>query len=145
LPDAHPFKSNMKRLLFAFIGLFYAIGTFAQKEDFNNCAAAFLDQKMIVDDYSPEGKCVVSSGAHGTLTVRPVTINAGEAPVPGEKIKFKVALRGSGDRALMLLSEKTYNEVDIQDILKQCQKGDRIVLLTLEREWALPHHEILIE
>ena len=135
----------MKKLLFALLSLCYVTVAFAQKEDFNNCAAAFLDQKMIVDDYSPEGKCVVSSGATGKLTVRPVTINAGEAPVPGEKIKFKIALRGSGNRALMLLSEKTYKEVDIQDILKQCQKGDHIVVLTLEREWALPHHEILVE
>jgi len=77
--------------------------------------------------------------------LRPVTLNAGEEPKAGDKIPFKIAIRGGGSRTLMLFSEKTYKEIDIQKVLAACQKGEYIVLLTTEREWAVPHGEILVE
>lgn len=132
-------------LLAAFTGLFGAASLLAQNGDFSNCSAAFLDKKMIVDEYTTEGKCRVASDATGELTIHPVILESGKEPIPGEKIKFKVGIRGSRSETLMLLSEKTYTKVDIQSILKECKKGDHIVLITLEREWALPHSEILVE
>lgn len=132
------------RLLSAFIALFFATNLLAQNHDFSNCSAAFLDKKMIVNEYSPDGKCIVESDAAGMLTLHPVTLESGKEPIPGEKIAFKVAIRGGESRTLMMYSEKTYREIDIQKILKECQKGDHIVVITVEREWAVPHSEILV-
>lgn len=139
----------MKKVKFLILGLLALLQTanlFAQqREDFSSCAAAFLDQKMIVDEYSTEGKCELAATVSGKLTVRPVTLEAGKDPVPGKKIPFKVAMRSGSSKTLMLLSEKTYEEVDIRPLLDKCKKGDYLVLLTLEREWALPHSEILVK
>jgi hypothetical protein len=132
-------------LFFALAGLLYTTNLCAQKEDFSNCAAAFLGKKMIVNEYSTEGKCLMAANASGELTLRPVSLEAGKEPVAGNKIPFKVAIRGGGSRTLMLFSEKTYKEINIQNVLKACKKGDHIVLLTVEREWAVPHSEILVE
>lgn len=127
------------------IWLLCAANLTAQDSDFNNCAAAFLGKKMIVNEYSTEGKCSLPANSTGELTLRPVTLNAGEEPKAGDKIPFKIAIRGGGSRTLMLFSEKTYKEIDIQKVLAACQKGEYIVLLTTEREWAVPHGEILVE
>ena len=115
-----------------------------EDSDFQNCSAAFLNGKMIVDEYAPEGKCVVSAKASGKLSLHPVVLSQDQPPIPGENIKFKVAIRGGSTRTLMMLSEKTWKEIDIETILKECRKGDAIVLLTLERQWAVPHSEILV-
>ena len=133
------------RLFLALIPLLCAAGLPAQNSDFSNCSAAFLDKKMIVDEYTTKGKCVIASDATGALTVRPVVLESGKDPIPGEKIAFKVAVRGGESHTLMLLWEKTYTEIDIQKILKECRKGDHIVVITVEREWAVPHSEILVE
>jgi hypothetical protein len=140
-------KNFKSPLLFSFLvfSLFVPALLQAQKDsDFQNCSAAFLNGKMIVDEYSPEGKCVVSSKAKGKLSLHPVELSNDHPPIPGEKIKFKVAIRGGSTRTFMMLSEKTWKEIDIEDVLKECQKGDAIVLLTLERQWAVPHSEILV-
>lgn len=132
-------------LFIALICLPGAASLSAQREDFNNCAAAFLGNKMIVNEYTTEGKCVLAATSAGALTLRPVTLDAGEEPKAGDKIPFKVAIRGGTSRTLMMWSEKTYKEIEIQKILAVCKKGEYIVLLTLEREWAVPHSEILVE
>ena len=132
-------------LISVFLSLACVASMSAQREDFSNCSAAFLNEKMIVDEYTTTGKCVVSSSATGKLSLHPVTLAQDKPPVPGKNIRFKVAIRSSESKTLMLLSEKTYEEVDVQTILKECKKGDHIVLITLEREWAVPHSEILVE
>jgi hypothetical protein len=124
--------------------LFCAANGIAQSNDFNNCAAAFLGSKMIVNEYTTEGKCVLDSTASGELSLRPVTLDESGAAKMGKKIPFKIALRGGTSRTLMLLSEKTHTEIEAQKVLKQCQKGEYIVLLTTEREWSVPHAEILV-
>ncbi len=138
--------STQINLLSVFITLLCATGiSSAQNSDFSSCSAAFLDQKMIVDEYTTTGKCVIALDATGKLSVRPVELESGKDPIPGKKIDFKVAVRNGESRTLMLLSEKTYKEIDIQKVLKECRKGDYIVVITLERLWAVPHSEILVE
>ncbi|MFN7116506.1 MAG: hypothetical protein ACK4TA_06870 [Saprospiraceae bacterium] len=114
------------------------------KNNFSNCAAAFLNQNMIVNEYTTEGKCVVDLTAKGELTLRPAELTDAKTVKAGDKIPFKIAIRDGDSKTLLLFSEKTYREIPIQEVLAQCKKGDSIVLLTLEREWALPHSEILV-
>ncbi|MEZ4933426.1 MAG: hypothetical protein R2788_15060 [Saprospiraceae bacterium] len=37
----------------------------AVNKPFSNCAAAFLNNKMLVNDYSPNGRCIVEEGVKG--------------------------------------------------------------------------------
>ncbi len=129
----------------AFIWLICTTSMTAQNNDFNNCAAVFLGKKMVVNEYSTEGKCALANTSTGELTLRPVFLTEGKEPEAGEKIPFKIAIRDGGSKTLTVFSEKTYMEIGIQNILAKCKKGDHIVLLTLERNWAVPHGEILVE
>lgn len=113
------------------------------QEAFTNCTAAFLNGKLVVDEYSPGGKCVMNANAAGQLTVATVDLSAEEARPTGQ-LDFKIAIRDGHSKTLMLFSEKTYRKVQVQEVLKKCKKGDAIVLLTLDDEYAFPHHEILI-
>ena len=131
-------------LLLLFIGANVAAQTRSDK-DFNNCSAIFLDGKMLVDEYSTKGKCSVSLDAKGKLTLHPVELEEDGSAIPGEKIRFKVALRGKPGDTLMLFSEKTYTEIDISKVLSYCKPGESILLPTLEREWAVSHNVIFIQ
>ena len=116
--------------------------SFAQR-DFTNCSAAFLNNKMIVTEYSNKGKSTVSEKSTGELTVCTAEIGP-EKSKPVEKIVFKVAIRDKESKTLVMYSDNTFRQIDIQDILKKCKKGDLIVLMTTDNQYALPHNEILV-
>ncbi len=116
---------------------------FGQKQ-FTNCAAAFLDNKMVVDDYSPTGHCEIAKSATGELSVQTANLSS-DGGVPTGKIGFKIAIRDGNTKTLFSFSDKTYKQVDIKTVLAKCKAGDAIVLLTTDAEFALPHSEILIK
>ncbi|MEZ4827955.1 MAG: hypothetical protein R3C61_16980 [Bacteroidia bacterium] len=79
--------------------LFGSLAVSAQS-DFTSCAAAFLDSKRMVNEYSTKGFCEVSQSAKGILSVCQISLN---------------------------------------------EDGDKIVLMTRDRLWALPHSEITVK
>ncbi len=112
-------------------------------EPFNNCTAAFLGNKIIVDDYSPRGKCVVEKGMKGKLTVSTINFSFTNAEL-FKKIGFKVAIKNERTNTLWLYSEETFYEIELEKIMAKCQEGDKIVLITVDNEFSLPHNEIAI-
>lgn len=110
---------------------------------FTNCTAAFLNNKMIVTEYSNKGKSTVSEKSIGQLTVCTAEISS-EKSKPVEKIMFKVAIRDKKSKTLVMYSDEGFKQIDIQNILKKCKKGDLIVLMTTDNQYALPHNEILV-
>ena len=120
-----------------------ALSVFGQNH-FNNCTAAFLGQKIIVDQYTTEGKCVLPLTATGKLTVCTADLSPDRSTAK-DKIAFKIAIRDKNTGTLVMYSGDTYRKIDIQKVLAQCSPGDRIVLLTMDREYALPHNEILVQ
>ncbi|MBO0948452.1 hypothetical protein [Fibrella forsythiae] len=121
------------------------LGTFAQaQQPFTNCSAAFVGDRMVVDTYSPAGKCKLAADASGTLTVRTVALSPTESKAV-DPIDFKVAIRDNATGTLHLFSQETYREVLVQNVLAHCKKGDQIVLLTADTRYALPHNEILVQ
>ena len=113
------------------------------QEAFQNCTAAFLDNKIVVDDYSPTGKCGLAANATGQLTVCTADLSPTSSRAV-DKINFKIAIRDHQTKTLVMYSNENYRQVDIQKILSKCRKGDHIVLLTLDNRYALPHNEILV-
>ena len=126
--------------LFFLTFIIVSISSAAGQDRFTNCAAAYLDSKLVVNDYSPEGYCELSKSASGELTVQTMS-----DLVPIGKINFKLAIRDGNSKTLMSYSNKTYQEVDIKPLLAKCKPGDAIVLLTLDDRYALPHNEILVK
>ena len=110
---------------------------------FLNCTAAFLDNKIVVDDYSPRGKCSLAATATGNLTVCTADLSP-TASVAVDKITFKIAIRDQNTHTLVMYSNKNFRQIDIRQVLSKCRKGDHIVLLTLDDRYSLPHNEILV-
>lgn len=113
------------------------------QEAFSNCAAAFLNNNLVVNEYSPNGKCALPDTATGELSVCTVLLSS-KTSTPVEKIRFKIALRDKSTGTLTMFSNETYKQVDIRKVLARCKKGDHIVLITTDTEYALPHHEIVV-
>lgn len=134
---------TFKRLTLFLLCNALASCAFGQKT-FTNCTAAFLDNKLVVNEYSPEGTCTLDSTAHGTLTVCPATYN-NDVWTANAPAAFMVAIRDKNTGTLCMMSNKTYKKIEISQVMSKSQKGDHIVLLTLDNELALPHNEILIQ
>lgn len=131
----------MKLLLFA---LFITLTTVARAQaPFTQCAAAFVGETMVVDQYSPTGQSVLAASAAGTLTVQTVNLSPNNVKAL-DKLDFKVAIRDKATGTLHLLSDETYRQVPVQRVLANCQPGDHIVLLTVDRRYSLPHNEIQV-
>lgn len=108
------------------------------------CSAAFLDNKMVVDEYTPKGKCSLPLTARGELTVATAELSSNESKAI-DSVPFKIAIRDENTRTLTMYSGDDFRKIEIQKVLAKCKKGDSIVLLTLEKQYALPHNEILIK
>ena len=110
-------------------------------QPYNECAAIFFKGKMLVDEYSPKGKCKLEQGMEGKLTVAAVNLS-GNTGVPTKSIQFKVAIRNEQTNTLWMYSERSLESVNLKDILKHCEKGDKIVFLTVDKQYALGHNEV---
>ncbi|HEY0109361.1 MAG TPA: hypothetical protein VGB67_07000, partial [Fibrella sp.] len=58
---------------------------------------------------------------------------------------FKVAIRDKATGTLHMYSNDTFRQVPVQRVLSTCKKGDQIVLLTVDKRYALPHNEIVVQ
>ena len=134
-------KKNVNCLLISILILLTTVAS-GQKA-FTDCSAAFLSNKIIVDEYTDKGKCVLSATAVGKLTVCTADLGSTESK-PKEKISFKIAIRDHSTKTLVMFSDEVFSQINIEDVLRRCSKGDQIVLLTTNSQYALPHNEIQV-
>ena len=111
---------------------------------FNECAAIFLNDKMVVSDYSPGSKCKVPFNATGNISVSTIELNL-NAPFPYQSVGFKVAIHNHRTNTIWLYSEETFQSIDIKSLIDKCGEGDSIILLTVDKNFALPHNTIEIQ
>ena len=116
----------------------------AEKQPFSDCAAIFVNQDMLVDDYSPRGKCKISQDAKGTLYVSTTEFSM-DLLNPMKSIAFRIAIINSSTNTIWQFSDKTYKKIELEKIIGKCQVGDDILIMTVDQEYALPHNKIEIE
>ncbi|QHV94461.1 hypothetical protein [Spirosoma endbachense] len=130
-------------LMLAILGLVVSNACLGQ-HSFSTCSAAFLNNKMVVDSYTDKGKCLLSSSATGQLTLQTVSLSpTGSKGL--EKVPFRVAIKDKATQTLLLLTQEEVKEIDVKKVLAKCKKGDRVILLTLDDQYAVPHNEILVQ
>lgn len=132
----------MKNLLI--ISLLLVSCSVLAQEPFNDCAAVFLNEKMIVEKYDTDSKPKVPINAQGELTAATVELGENHTNMV-DKISFAVAIKDKNTHTIMLFSTKSYTKFRIEDALKLCKKGDWIIILTTKDTYSLPHNEILVE
>ena len=109
--------------------------------NYKECAAILYKGNLLVNEYSPRGICKLEEGMTGTLTVATVKLSD-SGGIPVKNIAFKVAIKNARTNTIWMYSEKALLEVQLEDILKKCEKGDRIIFMTVDQQYSLPHHEI---
>ena len=114
---------------------------FRPVSNYNDCAAILFNGKMLADEYSPEGKCKLGADMKGILTVAEVKLPA-TCNAQAKSIAFKVAIKNKRANTIWMYSEKALQEVQLEDILKKCEPGDRIIFMTVDQRYSLPHHEV---
>ncbi len=112
-------------------------------EGYNECAAIFYKGEMLVDEYSPKGKCKLEQGMKGTLSLSAVELNDQKAK-PTKRLAFQVAIKNIKTNTLYMYSDEVFESVQLEDILKKCMVGDHIIFLTTDQQYNLSHHEIEI-
>jgi hypothetical protein len=112
-------------------------------ETFADCAAIIYKGEMLVDEYSPRGKCKLEGGMKGIITVSAVELNE-QGARPVKNIPFKIAIKDAETNTQWMFSDKTFKKVMLEDILKECNNGDKIIIITTDQKYALPHNEIEI-
>ncbi|PSR14057.1 MAG: hypothetical protein DA408_15600 [Bacteroidetes bacterium] len=108
---------------------------------FQNCAAILFNGKVLVNAYSPQGECKLVGVSKGTLTVATVSF-ADEGATPVKNISFRVAIRNQRTNTIWMYSAELFQEVKLEDLRKNLEKGDRILIMTEDQDVSLPHHEI---
>ena len=99
---------------------------------------------MVVNEYSTKGKCILPLSAIGKLTVCTVNLSPTTSQAV-DKIPFRIAIRNKNTQTLLLLTKTDVKQIDVHNVLTKCKKGDHIVLLTLDDQYAVPHNEILVQ
>lgn len=115
----------------------------APDANYKECAAILFNGKMLVDEYSPNGKCILSNGTAGKLSVSSVILND-KGATPGEKIGFRVAIKNDRTNTLWMFSNDVHYELNIQSVMKKLEEGDSILIMTVDQKFSLPHHEIIV-
>jgi hypothetical protein len=72
---------------------------------FNDCTAAFLDGKLVVDEYTTTGKCSLPAGAAGVLTVCTADLSP-DTSIAVDRVPFMIAIRDGRSGTLVAYSEK---------------------------------------
>ena len=139
-------KNCLLVLLFLNSSLLSSI-SFAQG-DFSDCAAAFLDNQMIVEEYANGAKCKLSILSKGILSAGTVNlgdVSRGEKKFQiTEKISFSIAKKDANSGTVTMFSNKKYKQIKISKVLSKCKPGDFLIIMTLNSKYSLPHNEILI-
>jgi len=110
--------------------------------DYNDCAAIFFDDLMLVDKFSPEGVCKLQAGQKGFIYVATVILTEGGGGYAKEKIPFQIAIRNNRTNTMRMFSNKIYDNIYFDDILSDCEEGDEIIILTTGKKYSLSHHVI---
>jgi hypothetical protein len=111
---------------------------------FSSCSAAFVGNTRLVDMFKASGQCRLPASAKGELSVCTVALSPTKS-TPIRKIGFTLAVRDSVTQTVHLFSKKTFRQIPVQHVLSTCKKGDRILLITTDNRYALPHNEILVQ
>ncbi|MCP9756656.1 hypothetical protein EGI26_15935 [Lacihabitans sp. CCS-44] len=118
------------------------------QEIFSNCSAVFLNDQMIVEEYSANAKAKISKDAQGWISAGAVTLGdvaKGEKKAEiTQKIEFGVAIKDANTGTIVLFSSKEFKKIEAEKVLEKCKKGDTIIIMTTDNTYALPHNEILV-
>ncbi len=111
---------------------------------YNDCAAIYFNGVLLVDDYSPRGKCVLDAERKGELTLYTVALTErGSTKVLG--LPFRVAIHNDRTKTYWMYTKTAVKNILLQDLVRECEEGDRLIFVTEDKKYALPHGEVELD
>ncbi len=107
-----------------------------------SCSVILLNHQWLINSYQKDEKIRLSKNSKGLISVH----ETGDLTTKAYKetpIAFKVGILKRADNTMTSFSDKTFNEIEVNEILKKCELGDKIIiLLAKDGQYSLPHHQI---
>ena len=100
------------------------------------------DGQMLLDEYSPRGKCVVRKYVTGSYRVFAMELSESSPLFEKEQISFIVGIRDSRKNTLWILKKDPVLKINIEEAIAKCDKADQIILMTADQKYILSHHVI---
>jgi hypothetical protein len=135
----------MKKTMFLFalcLGMIPAAQAQPKEVSGKSCSVVVFNNQWLPKSYQADTKPTLSKKATGLISVHETgdIAKKGFLPTP---LDFKVGILRKSDHTTVSFSEASYREVEVNDILKKCQPGDKIIILLKDgQHYSLPHHQI---
>ena len=111
---------------------------------YTDCAAIFFNDTVLVDDFSPLGECKLDFLEKGVLTLASVKLtDQGVSAI--KKLPFQVAIKNQESNTMFLFTTGVVESIDVREIMNHCKMGDSILILTVDQQYNLTHHEIKLK
>ncbi len=151
---------NIKILIFLF---FASLGSLVGQTDFSNIdflkydrnakcnkteggskySSIFFEGKRLMgnDLATDTDKIILEAGMRGTFTVAPVVMN-GDVATQGKVVPFRIAIKKKYMRSLWMYSDEVFEEVNFEDIMQECEVGDEIIFIMVDKDYFLQNYEV---
>lgn len=106
--------------------------------------AIMFDGKSLVENDTPDGPLNINPTLKGKLSVSTTApaCNGGSKAV--KPVGFKLGVKDFRTNTIWMYSEETLYEVDLEKVMKQCEMGDRLIFMLVDRSYRLPRHELAL-
>lgn len=111
-----------------------------------SCSVVCLDDRWIPESYNVGAKTIINYESEGVISVHETNAVSDRDNYNREDfISFKVAIFKDKYDTMISYSDKSYEKVDVQKVLSQCERGDEIIIILDDPDkFSLPHHRIKI-
>lgn len=102
----------------------------------------FEGKRLMGNDLATDSdKIILEAGMRGKFTVAPVIMN-GDTATQGKAVPFRIAIKKKSMRSLWMYSDKVFDEVNFEDIMQECEVGDEIIFIMVNRDYFLQNYEV---
>lgn len=114
--------------------------------DYQQCAVVLVDGDALIEAYTPDAECKLDyKQLEGTLSVASVRLSSDGEMIPRQQISFMVAIKNTTTGTIWMYSQQAVKEVSVAEIRRACKLDDQILILTVDKKYALPHNTISMD
>lgn len=105
-------------------------------------SAIVVDGKTLVKPDSANGPLNLNGNFSGTISVSTVD-RIGKELKPITPIGFMVAAKNNRTNTVWMLTDKVVYKAEIEDLLKKCEWGDKLIFMAVDPQYSLPRNEVV--
>jgi hypothetical protein len=116
------------------------------KPDYHNTefTAIAFNGKFLVEKDTPDGPLNIDPTMKGKLSIATEQAACNSSSAPGNAVGFKLGVKDFRTNTIWLFSEETLYEVDLEQIMKQCEMGDSLIFMLTDKKYRLSRHELVL-